>query len=75
MNNKCTTSAVTKLYLVKYISTKAHLDIYFLINCKHFDVFPKFVSIFLPKKDGRDTYRMKKTLLRNEIHKRNSRKK
>ena len=68
MHNFSCNGTISSKIRTKYISTKAQLDIYFLINCKHFDVFPKFVSIFLPKKDGRDTYRMKNTLLKNEIH-------
>ena len=49
---------------------KAQLDINFLINCKNFGVFPKFINVYLLNLDEKDMYGTKKKLRQNAIHKR-----
>ena len=49
---------------------KSKLDINFLINCKTFGVFPKFIYINIRNIDEYDTLCLKKKLTNNTIHKR-----
>ena len=49
---------------------KSQLDINFLINCKTFGVFPKFIYVNIRNIDEYDTLCLKKKLRNNAIHKR-----
>ena len=48
---------------------KAQLDINFLINCKSFGVFLKFINVYLPNVVEKDMYEIKKKLQKNALHK------
>ena len=58
-----------KLEQVHIRRKKAHLDIKFLIKCKTFGVFPKFIYANIWNIDEYDTLCLKKTLRNNAIHK------
>ena len=49
---------------------KAELDVAFLKDCQSLGVFPKFLCFPLPNVDNRDTYSIRKRLLRSNITKR-----
>ena len=49
---------------------KSQFDINFLINCKTFGVFPKFIYVNIRNIDEYDTLSFKKKLRNNAIHKR-----
>ncbi|XP_046848088.1 uncharacterized protein LOC124441666 [Xenia sp. Carnegie-2017] len=49
---------------------KAELDVAFLKDCNSLGVFPKFLCFPLPNVDNRDTYHIRKRLLRTAITKR-----
>ena len=55
-----------KLYIRE---NKLQLDINFLINCKPFGIFPKFIYIHIWNIDEYDTLCLKKKFRRNDIHK------
>ena len=63
-------SDLRKLQKLHIKQNKAQLDINFLINCKNFGVFPKFINVYLPNVDEKDMYGIKKKLRNNAIHKR-----
>ena len=63
-------SDLRKLEKLHIKRNKAQLDINFLINCKNFGVFPKFINVYLPNVDEKDMYEIKKKLRNNAIHKR-----
>ena len=63
-------SDLRKLEKLHIKRNKAQLDINFLINCKNFGVFPKFINVYLPNVDEKDMYGIKKKLRNNAIHKR-----
>ena len=63
-------SDLRKLEKLHIKRKKAQLDINFLINCKNFGVFPKFINVYLPNVDEKDMYGIKKKLPQNGIHKR-----
>ena len=65
--NVCDLRKLEKLHIKR---NKAQLDINFLINCKNFGVFPKFINVYLPNVDEKDIYGIKKKLRQNAIHKR-----
>ena len=51
------------------LRNKAQVGINFLINCKNFGVFLKFINIYLPNVDEKDIYGIKKKLRAKAIHK------
>ena len=63
-------SDLRKLEKLHIKQNKAQLDINFLINCKNFGVFPKFINVYLPNADKRDMYGIKKKLRKNAMKKR-----
>ena len=60
-------SDLRKLEKLHIKRNKAQLDINFLINCKNFRVFPKFINVYLPNVDEKDMYGIKKKLRQNAI--------
>ena len=58
-----------KLEQVHIRRKKSQLDIKFLIKCKTFGVFPKFIYANIWNIDEYDTLCLKKTLRNNAIHK------
>ena len=46
------------------------LDINFLISCRNFGVFPKFINVYLPNIDEKDIYGIRKKLRKYTIYKR-----
>ena len=63
-------SDLRKLEKLHIKRNKAQFDLNFLINCKNFGVFPKFINVYLPNVDEKDMYGIKKKLRHNAIHKR-----
>ena len=55
-------SDLRKLEKLHIKGNKAQLDINFLISCKNFGVFPKFINVYLLNIDKKDMYRIKKKL-------------
>ena len=53
-------SDLRKLEKLHIKRNKAQLDINFLINCKNFGVFPKFINVYLPNVDEKDMDGIKK---------------
>ena len=53
-------SDLRKLEKLHIKRNKAQLDINFLINCKNFGVFPKFINVYLPNVDEKDMYGINK---------------
>ena len=56
---------------LKYKKNKLKLDIDFLNNCKHLDVYPKFLIFKLPIVSNKDVLSIGKRLLRSAINKHN----
>ena len=65
--NVCDLRKLEKLHIKR---NKSQLDINFLINCKTFGVFPKFIYVNIRNIDEYDTLCLKKKLRNNAIHKR-----
>ena len=63
-------SALNKLEKLHIKRNKSQPDINFLINCKTFGAFPKFIYINIRNIDEYDTLCLKKKLRNNAIHKR-----
>ena len=63
-------SDLRKLEKLHIKRNKSQLDINFLINCKTFGVFPKFIYVNIRNIDEYDTLCLKKKLRNNAIHKR-----
>ena len=63
-------SDLRKLEKLHIKRNKLQLDINFLINCKTFGVFPRFIQVNIRNIDEYDTFCLKKKLRNNAIHKR-----
>ena len=62
-------SDLRKLEKLHIKRNKAQLVINFLINCKNFGVFPRFINVYLLNFDVKYMYGIKKKLPKNAIHK------
>ena len=60
-----------KYETLEYKKNKLKLDIDFLNNAKHLDVYPKFLILKLPNFSNKDTLSIRKRPLRSAIKKRN----